>query len=63
MGSTKDKVTGAANEAAGKAKQAAGKAIGNKEMQANIITNHLLTFFLVHMNLDSSGCEMAMYLV
>ena len=36
MGSTKDKVTGAANEAAGKAKQAAGKAIGNKEMQAKV---------------------------
>jgi uncharacterized protein YjbJ (UPF0337 family) len=34
MGSTKDKVTGMANEAAGNVKQGVGKAVGNKKLQS-----------------------------
>jgi uncharacterized protein YjbJ (UPF0337 family) len=34
MGSTGDKIKGAANEAAGNLKQAAGKALGNERLQA-----------------------------
>jgi hypothetical protein len=34
MGSTSDKLSGAANKAAGNVRQAAGKATGSKEMQA-----------------------------
>lgn len=34
MGSTKDKVTGLANEAAGNIKQGVGKAVGSERMQA-----------------------------
>ncbi|PWW03470.1 CsbD-like protein [Hoeflea marina] len=34
MGSTKDKITGMANEAAGNVKQGAGKAVGNEKLQA-----------------------------
>ena len=34
MGSTKDKVTGMANEAAGNVKQGVGKAVGSEKMQA-----------------------------
>jgi len=33
-GSTSDKISGAANEVAGKARQGVGKTIDNKEMQA-----------------------------
>jgi uncharacterized protein YjbJ (UPF0337 family) len=34
MGSTKDKVTGAANQVGGKIKEGVGKVIGNEQMQA-----------------------------
>lgn len=35
MGSTSDKISGLANEAAGNVKQAAGKAVGNDRLQAD----------------------------